>query len=64
MSFARAMVPRDITDATTALQPFQALIGTWATLGPDCFEVVHQLARTPGDWPDDLGATYRRRSES
>jgi hypothetical protein len=28
MSFARAMVPRDITDATTALQPFQALIGT------------------------------------
>jgi hypothetical protein len=33
-----------------------------ATLGPDGFEVLYQLARTPGEWNDDLRATYRRRS--
>jgi hypothetical protein len=33
-----------------------------ATLAPDCFEIVYQLARTPGEWKDDLRATYRRRS--
>jgi hypothetical protein len=32
-----------------------------ATLAPDSFEVVYQLARTPGEWNDDLRATYRRR---
>ena len=32
-----------------------------ATLGPDTFEGVWQLARTPGDWQDDLEVTYRRR---
>jgi hypothetical protein len=32
-----------------------------ATLGRDSFEGVHQLARTPGDWQDDLKVTYRRR---
>ena len=33
-----------------------------ATLAPDSFEVVYQLARMPGEWKDDLRATYRRRS--
>jgi hypothetical protein len=33
-----------------------------ATLAPDSFEVVYQLARAPGDWKDDLRSTYRRRS--
>jgi hypothetical protein len=33
-----------------------------ATVAPDGFEVVHQLARVPGEWKDDLRATYRRRS--
>lgn len=32
-----------------------------ATLGPDAFEGVHQLAETPGEWKDDLKVTYRRR---
>jgi hypothetical protein len=32
-----------------------------ATLDPDCFEGLWQLARTPGDWQDDLKVTYRRR---
>jgi hypothetical protein len=32
-----------------------------ATLGPDSFEMLHQLAETPGDWQDDLRVTYRRR---
>jgi len=31
-----------------------------ATLGPDTFEGLWQLARTPGDWQDDLKVTYRR----
>jgi hypothetical protein len=31
-----------------------------AKLGSDTFEVVHQVAETPGDWRDDLRATYRR----
>jgi hypothetical protein len=30
-----------------------------ATLGHDTFEGVWQLARTPGDWTDDLRVTYR-----
>lgn len=33
-----------------------------ATLSPKTFEGVFQLARTPGDWQDDLKVTYRRRS--
>jgi hypothetical protein len=32
-----------------------------ATLGHDSFEGLAQLARTPGDWQDDLKVTYRRR---
>jgi hypothetical protein len=32
-----------------------------ATLAPDTFEGQFQLARTPGDWQDDLKVTYRRR---
>ena len=33
-----------------------------ATLAPDTYEGVFQLARTPGNWEDDLRVTYRRRS--
>jgi hypothetical protein len=33
-----------------------------ATLGHDGFEGLSQLARTPGDWQDDLHVTYRRRA--
>jgi hypothetical protein len=32
-----------------------------ATLGHAHFEGLWQLARTPGDWQDDLKVTYRRR---
>ena len=32
-----------------------------ATLAPDSFEGLSQLARTPGDWRDDLKVIYRRR---
>jgi hypothetical protein len=32
-----------------------------ATLGHDSFEALSQVARTPGDWQDDLRMTYRRR---
>ena len=32
-----------------------------ATLARDAFEGLWQLARTPGDWQDDLKMTYRRR---
>ena len=35
---------------------------SYAELGPDTFELVHQLAETPGEWLDDLRTTYRRRS--
>jgi hypothetical protein len=31
-----------------------------ATLGADAFEGLWQLARTAGDWQDDLKVTYRR----
>ena len=31
-----------------------------ATLGHDGFEGRWQVARTPGDWQDDLAVTYRR----
>jgi hypothetical protein len=31
-----------------------------ATLGAESFDGVNQLARTPGDWRDDLKVTYRR----
>jgi hypothetical protein len=31
-----------------------------ATLGRDSFEGLAQLARTPGDWEDDLKVSYRR----
>ena len=33
-----------------------------ATLAPDSFEGLWQLARTPGDWKDDLKVVYRRRA--
>jgi hypothetical protein len=33
-----------------------------ATLAPDSFEGVSQLAREPGEWKDDLRVTYRRRA--
>jgi hypothetical protein len=33
-----------------------------ATVAPDEFEGLYQLARTPGDWQDDLHVVYRRRS--
>lgn len=33
-----------------------------ATLGRDSFEGQWQLARTPGDWQDDLKVSYRRRN--
>ena len=32
-----------------------------AALGPDAFEGQSELARTPGDWKDDLTVAYRRR---
>jgi hypothetical protein len=32
-----------------------------ATLGDDAFEGVWHVARTPGDWQEDLKVTYRRR---
>jgi hypothetical protein len=32
-----------------------------ATIAPDVFEGVFQLAETPGEWQDDLKLTYRRR---
>jgi hypothetical protein len=31
-----------------------------ATLAPDAFAGVSQVAETPGDWRDDLKVTYRR----
>jgi hypothetical protein len=31
-----------------------------ATVAPDTFEGIFQLAETPGDWRDDLKVTYRR----
>ena len=34
----------------------------YAKLAPDEFEFVTQLAETPGEWRDDLKATYRRRA--
>jgi hypothetical protein len=34
----------------------------WATLGSDRFELRSQVAETPGDWKDDLQATYTRRA--
>jgi hypothetical protein len=30
-------------------------------IAPDGFEGVHQLARAPGEWQDDLRVIYRRR---
>jgi len=35
---------------------------SYAKLGPEGFEMVHELAETPGEWQDDLRATYRRRA--
>ena len=32
-----------------------------ATLAPDAFDGVWQVAETPGDWKDDLKVTYTRR---
>jgi hypothetical protein len=32
-----------------------------ATLAPDAFDGVWQVARTPGEWKDDLKVSYRRR---
>ena len=83
-----------MTERDPALEPFDALTGTWVTeathplfdavvpgmttyewfegghfivqrfsaaLGHDTFEGRWQLARTPGDWRDDLKVTYFRR---
>jgi hypothetical protein len=33
-----------------------------ATIAPDAFEGLHQLAETPGAWQDDMKVTYRRRA--
>jgi hypothetical protein len=35
-----------------------------ATLGGDAFDGQWQLARTPGDWQDDLKVVYRREASS
>jgi hypothetical protein len=35
-----------------------------ATIAPDAFEGLSQLAETPGDWKDDLRVTYRRRNRA
>jgi hypothetical protein len=35
-----------------------------ATPGPDRFEGRWQVARTPGDWEDDLEVTYRRHDQA
>jgi hypothetical protein len=32
-----------------------------AKIAPDSFEMLAQVAETPGDWRDDLKETYRRR---
>jgi hypothetical protein len=32
-----------------------------AKLGRDVFELLHQVAESPGEWRDDLRAIYRRR---
>jgi hypothetical protein len=57
---------------TYGVSPDGAALRTWrdypgfdqrfaATLGPDAFEGQWQLARTPGQWQDDLKVTCRRR---
>ena len=33
-----------------------------ATLGGDSFEGLFELARSPGDWQEDMKVTYRRRA--
>jgi hypothetical protein len=33
-----------------------------ATLAPDTFEGLSQLAETPGDWRDEMKVTYRRQA--
>jgi hypothetical protein len=33
-----------------------------ATLGPDSFEGVFELAETPGEWQEDMTVIYRRRA--
>jgi hypothetical protein len=33
-----------------------------ATVAPDAFEGLFELARTPGDWQEDMKVTYRRRA--
>ena len=35
-----------------------------ATIAPGGFQGQWQLARTPGDWKDDLQVTYRRRGQA
>jgi len=32
-----------------------------ATIGPDQFDGLFELAETPGDWQEDMRVTYRRR---
>ena len=62
----------DMTERDLTLEPFDALIGTWTTEathplvddvvpGSITFEGQWQLAKTPGDWQDDLKVIYRRR---
>ena len=69
-----------MSERDPALEPFDALIGTWeteakhravdeivggsttsATIGPDQFDGLFELAETPGDWQEDMRVTYRRR---
>jgi hypothetical protein len=33
-----------------------------ATIAPDAYEGLNQLAETPGEWKDDLKVIYRRRA--
>ena len=61
MSRAGCNGPRDMTERDAMLEPFDALIGTWATEATHRGWRLWQLAETPGDRQDDLKVTYRRR---
>jgi len=50
-----------MTERDAMLEPFDALIGTWATEATHRGWRLWQLAETPGDRQDDLKVTYRRR---
>lgn len=48
-----------MTERDPALEPFAQRYA--ATIAPDGFVGVWQLAETPGEWKDDLQVTYTRR---